>query len=112
MPDMADDDYLARWGHIFNVPRKPATAASGAVTFSGLPLPIPSGLPLLAEDKTTLFTTTASATIPTGGSVTVTIAAAQPDAAANLDAGAILTPRNCRRVAGRHGGSARDQWRS
>src|SRR3954464_10303670 len=69
MPDMADDDYLARWGRIFNVPQKPATAAAGAATFSGLPLPIPSGLPLLADDKVTLFTTTAGATIPTGGSV-------------------------------------------
>jgi len=64
------------------------------------------GLPLLVEDKTTLFTTTASATIPTGGSVVVPIAAAQPGAAANPDAGAVLTlGQAIAGVARRFGGS-------
>jgi uncharacterized phage protein gp47/JayE len=92
MPDMADVDYLARWGRVFAVPQKPATAASGTAMFTGLAnLDIPAALPLLAPDQTTLFTTTAAATIPTGGSVTLPIAAAQPGAAANLDAGVSLT---------------------
>ena len=91
MPDMADDDYLARWGRIFAVPQKPATAASGLATFTGLALPIPSGLPLLADDKVTVFNTTAGGTIPMGGSLTLPIAAAQPGAAANLATGAVLT---------------------
>jgi uncharacterized phage protein gp47/JayE len=92
MPDMADDDYLSRWGRIFNLPQKPASAAAGAATFIGLAnLPIPSALPLIAPDQTTMFTTTAGATIPAGGAVTVAIAAAQPGAVANLDPGASLT---------------------
>jgi hypothetical protein len=86
-----------------------AIAMYCAATFSGLPLPIPSGLQLLAEDKLTLFTTTASATIPAGGSVTVPIAVVQPCATANLDAGAVLTLGQAYRLS--QGGNARHRWR-
>jgi len=94
MPDMAESDYLARWATIFNVPKKPAAAATGAAAFSGSggSPPIPSALPLLGPDGVTQFVTTAGGDIPSGGgSVTLPVAAAQPGAVANLATGAILT---------------------
>jgi hypothetical protein len=111
MPDMADDDYLVRWGRIFNVPQKPATAARGAATFSGLPLAIPSGLPLLAEDKTTVFTTTAGATggrFRHGGDRG---GAARRGCQSRRRRGLHAWSGDRRCVACRHGGSARDQRR-
>jgi uncharacterized phage protein gp47/JayE len=92
MPDLAGSDYLARWGRIFGVASKPAAAAIGAATFSGLVnLPIPVGLLLLAVDGVTQFATTAGANISAGGSVTLPIAASQPGTVTNLATGATLT---------------------
>lgn len=91
MPDQAESDYLARWATIFHVPQKAATAAMGSATFSGLPLPTPSGMPLLAQDQVTGFATTASGVIPSGNTLTLPISAVQPGAVANLPAGAVLT---------------------
>ena len=91
VPDMADDHYLARWSRIFNVRQKPATAASGAnLLWSAAAHPV-GGLPLLAENETTLFTTTTGAPISAGGSVTVPISAAQPGTATDLGADSVLT---------------------
>ena len=87
MPDTCDDaDFLARHGSIWDVPRLAAIRAVGSVTFSGTPaVAIPAGTILTLSGTT--WSTTAVATIGSGGTVSAPVLADVPGAASNIGAG-------------------------
>lgn len=87
LPDTAEDE-LARHAEVWGVPRLPAAAASGSVTFSGADATVlPSGLVLSAGDV--VVQTMAGGTIA-GGTLTVAAIATAPGLAGNVAAGTVL----------------------
>lgn len=90
MPDTAESEYLDRWASIWlNVPRKPATVATGIAAFtvqSGAV--IPAGTVLSAFDGTE-YQTTADATV-VGTTATAPIAALVAGVAGNRATGQTL----------------------
>jgi uncharacterized phage protein gp47/JayE len=78
VPFTSTDEFLEGWAGLIGIVRKPATSASGAVTFAGTNgTVIPSGASLVRGDGV-LFTATSAATVG-GGSAVV-------PATANVDA--------------------------
>jgi uncharacterized phage protein gp47/JayE len=87
LPDTATEE-LARHAGVWGVPRLPASAAAGQVTFAGVNgLVLPSGIELLAGAQRAV--TTAGGTIA-GGTLTVSAVASTPGAAGNFAAGSAL----------------------
>lgn len=88
MPDTATD-WLDRHGAIWGVPRRAATKAVGAVTFTG-----PAGTLILQGTALTLsgqqWQTNADVTIPVGGSVNANVTALTAGSAGNVAAGTAL----------------------
>lgn len=75
VPYTATGEFLEAWGGIKGVTRKPATQASGQVTFTGTAgVLIPSGTPLVRSDGQQ-YTSTADATVSGGGSAVVSASA-------------------------------------
>jgi uncharacterized phage protein gp47/JayE len=90
MPDTAVE-WLPRHGAIWGVPRRPALAAIGRVTLTGtVGASVPLATPL-ATQAGVRYLTTAVATIPVGGSVSVPVIADVPGVAGNRPAGATLS---------------------
>ena len=86
-PFTATDVFLEAWAALKSVTRKPATAATGAPTFTGTTnAVVPAGTTVLRNDGFA-FTTTADATVGTGGSVILPIAAVATGSVGNSDAG-------------------------
>jgi uncharacterized phage protein gp47/JayE len=95
MPDTCDaDDWLARHGNIWGVPRRAASFAIGTVQFSGTPgTALPSGLILALSGQQ--WTTTAAATLDSSGSAVVAVQASTAGLAGNMPSGtklAVQTP--------------------
>lgn len=88
--DTAEAEILDRWASIWGVMRKPAAAATGSVTFTGLiGAVVPAGQLLQALDGVQ-YQTTADATF-VGATVVAAIEALTPAAAGNRAAGQTLT---------------------
>lgn len=87
--------YLDEWGITTNVERKAAVRATGTVTFTGLVGTLIATGTQVATPQTdpdaapVIFETTASGTIPGGGSVTVPVRAIDPGSAGNVATGTI-----------------------
>nr|DAG73196.1 MAG TPA: Baseplate J like protein [Caudoviricetes sp.] len=91
VPWTATDEYIVGWGALKNVFQKGATTASGNVSFQGTSgKVIPSGTTVVRGDGRT-YTVQASASVGSGGTVTVSVADVQPGAAGNCDAGTTLS---------------------
>lgn len=89
-PDSAESEYLDRWAGVWNIPRKPAAAATGTATFAiSAGAVIPIGAVLQALDGVQ-YVTTASAVV-SGSTATASIEAVEAAAAGNRDAGQVLT---------------------
>ena len=82
---------LARFGNIWGVPQLQPTPSSGTVTFTGSPTTvIPSAFELTAPSGV-IISTTASATIGSGGSVSVAVSGQASDgSASNQASGTVL----------------------
>lgn len=90
-PFTATDVFLEAWAALKSVTRKPATAASGSVIFTGaVGSTIPPGTSVLRNDGFA-FVTTAAATIGDGGSVTAPLSAVAAGSTGNSDAGLSFT---------------------
>lgn len=90
LPDTADTEGLERWANDFGVPRKPATFAAGAVTFTGTSgSPIPAGTIVQRADGQRFVTDADDALV--SGSATIQVDAEEPGAAANSAAGALVS---------------------
>lgn len=90
MIDTAEAEHLARWASIWGMSRKPATAATGTVTFSGADgTVIPAGTALQRADGIE-YTTDAETTIA-GSAASVAITATKPGEAGNAAGGTALT---------------------
>lgn len=90
IPDTAESEWLERWATIWGVVRKPAAAASGAVTFTGTNgVSIPTGTVLQRSDGAE-FETIADGTISAGTVDIVTTARIAGDAG-NTSAGSQLS---------------------
>lgn len=89
IPDTAEAEYLDRWANIWRVPRKPASNATGSVTFSvQVGAVVPSGTVLQALDGVQYTTTAdASGAAPT---YTAPVRAVVAGAAGNRAAGQVL----------------------
>jgi uncharacterized phage protein gp47/JayE len=89
LPDTADAEHLQRWATIFGVTRKPAAAATGAITVTGTNgTVIASGKHLQRGDEVA-YTTTSGATIA-GGVATLNVQADAPGAMGAAIAGVAL----------------------
>lgn len=88
--DTAEAEFLARWASIWGVTRKPASSATGSVTFAvSSGAVIPSGTLLQALDGVQYQTTAdATVTVPTAAAP---VAALVPAAAGNRTTGQTLT---------------------
>lgn len=88
--DTAEGEILERWASIWGVTRKPAAAATGTVTLTGLTgAVVPAGSPLQALDGVQ-YLTVAEVTFTTTSAV-VSVAASVPAAASNRATGQTLT---------------------
>jgi uncharacterized phage protein gp47/JayE len=88
--DTAEGEILERWASIWGVTRKPAAAATGTVTLTGLAgAVVPAGSPLQALDGVQ-YLTVAEVTFTTTSAV-VSVAASVPAAASNRATGQTLT---------------------
>lgn len=89
IPDTAEAEYLDRWANIWGVPRKPASASTGSVSFTvQAGAVVPSGTILQALDGARYATTTdASGTAPT---YTAPVQAVVAGAAGNRSTGQVL----------------------
>lgn len=88
--DTAEGEILERWASIWGVTRKPAAAATGTVTLTGLTgAVVPAGSPLQALDGVQ-YLTVAEVTFTTTSAV-VSVAASVPAAASNRPTGQTLT---------------------
>lgn len=88
--DTAEGEILERWASIWGVTRKPAAAATGTVTLTGLTgAVVPAGSPLQALDGVQ-YLSVAEVTFTTTSAV-VSVAASVPAAASNRAAGQTLT---------------------
>lgn len=91
LPDTADSDYLERHASLRGITRKPTSAATGTVHFSGA---VGSAIPALTEAKTNggvSVITTADAVIGAGGTVDVAARASVSGVAGNQAAATPLT---------------------
>jgi uncharacterized phage protein gp47/JayE len=93
LPDLAEDSSLARWGAIYNVTRKAATAASGA---NALRLTGTSGSAYTTGDELsttdgTLYQVNETGTIPVAGFVDVDVLAKETGAHTRKLKGEVLT---------------------
>lgn len=89
-PDTADAEQLDRHATLWAVPRKPAQAASGTVTFTGAEgVTVPVGTRVQRVDGVR-FVTTADATV-VGSTVSAPVDAETPGDPANTAAGVVLT---------------------
>lgn len=90
VPFTAEDEALEGWGALKGVTRKAATQASGTATFAGTPgAIIPAGHPVSRYDGAA-YTTGDAAAVGLGGTVTVTLTAAEAGAVGNAEAGAAM----------------------
>ncbi|HBD37520.1 MAG TPA: phage baseplate protein, partial [Cupriavidus sp.] len=89
VPWTATDEYLEAWGALKNVYRKPATAATGSITFPGSSGTIPAGTTIVRGDGVT-YTANASATV-SGTSVTVAVTATVAGSSGNCASGTAMT---------------------
>lgn len=90
LPDTAEGEYLSRHAGIWGVRRKPAIAAAGTLTLTGInAAPIAAGTELQRSDGTR-YRTTAAAVIAAGTAV-VTFEAAEAGLAGSIDVAAQLT---------------------
>ena len=88
--DTAEGEILERWASIWGVTRKPAAAATGTVTLTGLTgAVVPAGSPLQALDGVQ-YLTVAEVTFTTTSAV-ASVAASVPAAASNRTTGQTLT---------------------
>lgn len=72
VPETATDEYLESWASLKNVTRKPATQATGSVTFTGTAgTALPTGTAITRSDGVGAVVT-AGGTVGSGGSITVT----------------------------------------
>lgn len=91
VPFTCTDEFLEGWAALKGVTRKPATAATGTVTFSGAPgVIIPTATAVVRSDGVAYVTGDAVA-VGSGGTATVTVTASEPGAAGNADAGVTMT---------------------
>lgn len=89
-PDQADSDWLEQHATLRGLSRKPATVATGQITFSGVEA---STIPIGTQAKTAtdiLFATTAAGVIPAGGSINVNAQATVAGTSGNVAAGTAL----------------------
>lgn len=90
LPTNCELSQLLKWSTLLSIPRKGATYASGAATFTGTNTTVlPEGTSLQGPDGT-LFETTEEGTV-SGGSVTVDVQSVEAGLDANLDAGASIS---------------------
>lgn len=88
--DTAEDEYLRRWAAVWNIERKPAAQAAGAVRFTGHDgAAIPAGTLCINNGTQQQYALAADAAV-SSGQATATVYAVEPGAAGNLDAGAEL----------------------
>ncbi|HDR9036129.1 TPA: baseplate J/gp47 family protein [Burkholderia vietnamiensis] len=91
VPWTATDEYIVGWGALKSVYQKSATEASGTATFQGSAgKTISAGETVVRGDGRT-YTVQTSATVGSGGTVTVSVLDSQPGAAGNCDAGTVLS---------------------
>ncbi len=90
MPDTAEAEYLDRWSTIWDVSRKPAAAAIGDVTVTGVAGAIVPAGSVLARIDGAQFVTIARAVL-IGGTATIAVAASIAGAAGVTAAGGRLT---------------------
>ena len=90
MPDTAAAEWLERHAGTFGIARKPAFAASGAITLTGLAgAEVPAGAEL--QTKSGVVFIAADGVVLAGGETACAVEAAVAGAAGNLDAGTALT---------------------
>lgn len=90
-PDTAETEQLDRHAQLHGITRKPASAATGSITFTGTP---GSAIGAGVEAKTAeglAFVTTASGSVGGGGTVSLAAQASLPGAAGNVAATTALT---------------------
>lgn len=87
LPDLADEDWLARHANMKRCPRKPATAAAGFARWDGVTanITLDAGVTIQRDDLVS-FTTTAAATTA-GGVLRVPVVCDTTGAAGNTDDG-------------------------
>ncbi|WP_370236649.1 baseplate J/gp47 family protein [Brevundimonas sp.] len=90
LPDTATGDYLLRWASILGVTPKPATAATGAVTASGVNGSIIPIATVLQRTDAVEYVTTAEAIIA-GGVATLAVEASLPGADGQATSGTKMT---------------------
>lgn len=87
-PDTADTDWLVMHARLRGLTRKQATAASGTVTLTGKKgTVLNSGLQFRVKGSSTLYQTTAEATLSDSGTATVSAKATATGTAGNLTDG-------------------------
>lgn len=87
LPDMADEDWLARHGNMKRCPRKAATAASGYVRWDGAAsgITVDAGVTIQRDDLVSYTTTAAAST--SGGVLRVPVICDDTGTAGNTDDG-------------------------
>ncbi|KVZ18645.1 phage baseplate protein [Burkholderia stagnalis] len=91
VPWTSSGEFLAAWGALKGVYQKDATSASGTITFPGTAgTVINSGVSIVRGDGVA-YTTTASATVGSNGSLTVAAQTVSAGADGNCDAGVQMT---------------------
>ncbi len=91
LPDTAEAEYLDRWSSIFGLTRRPASVASGTITFSGTS---GAAVPIGTEARTlagVAYLTTVAGTIGGGGTVSLAAAASVAGTGGNAAATTPLT---------------------
>ena len=92
--DTAEDEFVLRHADIYGVDQRPAATAIGRVTIEAVPATVlPSGIQL-SSSSGVLYETTEGATVPEGGSVTVSASAIEAGTGGNLEAGIRLSTLN------------------
>lgn len=89
MPDTAADSDLDRVAMAYGVTRKAAAAAEGEVTFTGTPGTVIGAAVPVSTPAGVVFITVAEATIPAGGTITVSVIAALAGSRGNVGAGSV-----------------------
>ena len=91
VPWTATDEYIVGWGALKNVYQKGATPASGTATFQGSAgNAVAAGTTVVRGDGRT-YIVQATASVGSGGAVTVSVLDSQSGAAGNCDAGTVLS---------------------
>jgi uncharacterized phage protein gp47/JayE len=91
LPDTCDDDTLLRHAQGYGIARKAASAATGQVTLAGTQgVTFAAGLELRSATGVA-YATTAAATVPSAGTVSVDVLASVAGVNGNLAAGTTLT---------------------